>query len=86
MITEEAYVRDSLAFGRKGHFGFQFLAYSSRQENVHGYRFGGLAIKIDLDGRSLSEGLELGAEVNAVARASDECRAGVRRFLERSGP
>ncbi len=38
----------------------------------------------DLDGLSLQEGIERGARVNAEARMSDECRAGVRRFLERS--
>lgn len=37
----------------------------------------------ELDGMSLVDGLARGAEVNAVARASEECRAGVRRFLDR---
>lgn len=38
----------------------------------------------DLDGLDLVDGLALGAEVNARARGSEECRAGVRRFLDRS--
>jgi methylglutaconyl-CoA hydratase len=37
----------------------------------------------ELDGLSFERGLERAAEVNAVARASEECRAGVRRFLDR---
>lgn len=39
----------------------------------------------DLDGPGFEEGIERGAQVNVDARMSDECRAGVRRFLERSG-
>jgi len=39
----------------------------------------------DLDGPSFEEGIERGARLNVAARMSDECRAGVRRFLERSG-
>ncbi len=38
----------------------------------------------DLDGLDLAEGLRVGADVNARARGSDECRAGVRRFLDGS--
>lgn len=38
----------------------------------------------DLDGLDLSDGVELGARVNVEARMSEECRSGVRRFLERS--
>jgi methylglutaconyl-CoA hydratase len=38
----------------------------------------------ELDGLDFEEGLERGARVNAEARMTDECRAGVRRFLERS--
>jgi methylglutaconyl-CoA hydratase len=38
----------------------------------------------DLDGMDLPEGLRAGADVNARARISDECRAGVRRFLDGS--
>ena len=38
----------------------------------------------DLDGLSFADGIERGAQVNVEARMSDECRAGVRRFLERS--
>lgn len=38
----------------------------------------------DLDGPSFEEGIERGAQVNVEARMSDECRSGVRRFLERS--
>jgi methylglutaconyl-CoA hydratase len=38
----------------------------------------------DLDGLDLAEGLRLGAEVNARARSSEECRAGVRSFLDGS--
>lgn len=37
----------------------------------------------ELDGLSFDEGLRRGAEVNAEARQSDECREGVRRFLEK---
>ena len=37
-----------------------------------------------LDGLSFEQGLERGAEVNAAARRTDECREGVRRFLERA--
>jgi methylglutaconyl-CoA hydratase len=37
----------------------------------------------DLDGLPLPEALERGAEVNARARISEECRSGVRRFLDR---
>ncbi len=39
----------------------------------------------DLDGLGLAEGLVLGADVNAQARTSRECRTGVRRFLDGSG-
>ena len=38
----------------------------------------------DLDGLDFDEGIELGAKVNVEVRMSDECRAGVRRFLDRS--
>ncbi len=38
----------------------------------------------DLDGLSFDDGIERGAQVNVEARMSDECRTGVRRFLERS--
>jgi methylglutaconyl-CoA hydratase len=38
----------------------------------------------DLDGLSFEDGIERGAQVNVAARMSDECRAGVRRFLDRS--
>jgi methylglutaconyl-CoA hydratase len=38
----------------------------------------------DLDGLDFADGIERGARVNAEARMTDECRAGVRRFLERS--
>ena len=37
----------------------------------------------ELDGLSFERGLERAAEVNAVARASEECRTGVRRFLDK---
>jgi methylglutaconyl-CoA hydratase len=37
----------------------------------------------ELDGMPLSQALERGAEVNARARMSEECQAGVRRFLEK---
>jgi methylglutaconyl-CoA hydratase len=36
-----------------------------------------------LDGLSFEEAIARGAEVNALARATDDCRAGVRQFLER---
>jgi methylglutaconyl-CoA hydratase len=38
----------------------------------------------DLDGEDFERGLARAAEVNAKARASEECRAGVRRFLDKS--
>ena len=37
---------------------------------------------LDLLGRPLSERLDLAAEVNARARASEDCRRGIRTFLE----
>jgi len=37
-----------------------------------------------LDGTDFAEGIARGAEVNAIARSTDACREGVRRFLERS--
>jgi methylglutaconyl-CoA hydratase len=37
----------------------------------------------ELDGMPLPQALERGAEVNAQARISEECRSGVRQFLER---
>ncbi|MFW6202655.1 MAG: enoyl-CoA hydratase/isomerase family protein [Gemmatimonadota bacterium] len=36
-----------------------------------------------LDGVSFEDGIARGAEVNVLARMTDECREGVRRFLER---
>jgi methylglutaconyl-CoA hydratase len=36
-----------------------------------------------LDGLSVEEGIGRGAEVNTLARLTDACREGVRRFLER---
>ena len=36
-----------------------------------------------IDGASFEEGIHRGAEVNVLARATDEAREGVRRFLER---
>jgi methylglutaconyl-CoA hydratase len=35
------------------------------------------------EGLSFEEAIARGAEVNALARATDDCRAGVRRFLDR---
>lgn len=37
-----------------------------------------------LDGVSLEDGVARGAEVNALARLTEACKEGVRRFLERS--
>ena len=37
----------------------------------------------ELDGMPIPQALERGAQVNAQARISEECRTGVRRFLER---
>ncbi|RMH17345.1 MAG: enoyl-CoA hydratase/isomerase family protein [Gemmatimonadetes bacterium] len=37
-----------------------------------------------LDGASLEEGVRRGAEVNVLARMTEACRQGVRRFLDRS--
>jgi methylglutaconyl-CoA hydratase len=36
-----------------------------------------------IDGMSFEDAIARGAEVNALARATDDCQAGVRRFLER---
>lgn len=36
-----------------------------------------------MDGLSFEEAIARGAEVNALARATDDCREGVRRFLEK---
>jgi methylglutaconyl-CoA hydratase len=36
-----------------------------------------------LDGLSFEEAIARGAEVNALARSTEDCRAGVKRFLER---
>lgn len=36
-----------------------------------------------MDGLGFEEAIARGAEVNALARATDDCQAGVRRFLER---
>lgn len=35
-----------------------------------------------IDGASFESGLQSGAEVNALARFTEDCRAGIRRFLE----
>jgi methylglutaconyl-CoA hydratase len=37
-----------------------------------------------MDGLSFEEAIARGAEVNALARTTDDCRAGVRAFLDRS--
>lgn len=37
----------------------------------------------EVDGLSVSEGIRRGAEVNALARSTEACRAGVRAFLDR---
>lgn len=39
----------------------------------------------ELDGVDFESGIEHAAKVNAEARMTDECRAGVRAFLEKSG-
>lgn len=39
----------------------------------------------DLDELTFAEGIERGARVNAEARITEDCRAGVRTFLERRG-
>lgn len=36
-----------------------------------------------VDGLSVADGIGRGAEVNAIARTTEECRSGVRAFLER---
>ena len=38
-----------------------------------------------LDGVAFEEAIARGAEINAVARLTDDCRDGVRRFLDRKG-
>jgi methylglutaconyl-CoA hydratase len=37
-----------------------------------------------LDGTSVEQGIARGAEVNAIARLTEACKEGVRKFLERS--
>ena len=37
-----------------------------------------------LDGMSFDEGVARGAEVNAIARLTEACREGVRRFLAKA--
>ncbi|HKK92199.1 MAG TPA: enoyl-CoA hydratase/isomerase family protein [Longimicrobiales bacterium] len=37
-----------------------------------------------LDGTDFAEGIARGAEVNAIARSTEACREGVRRFLDKS--
>lgn len=37
-----------------------------------------------VDGMSLQEALDMGADVNVIARLSDDCKSGVARFLNRS--
>ena len=37
-----------------------------------------------LDGADFAEGIARGAEVNAIARSTEACREGVRRFLDKS--
>lgn len=39
----------------------------------------------ELDRLGFDDGIERAAQVNAEARMTDECRAGVRRFLDKSG-
>lgn len=39
-----------------------------------------------MDGVSFDESIQRGAEINALARLSDETRAGLRRFLEKQKP
>lgn len=41
---------------------------------------------LDVAGRPLSEALSLAAEVNAAARATDDCRRGIATFLETKKP
>ncbi len=42
------------------------------------------ALLYELDGGGFDEAIRRGAEVNAIARRTDACREGVRRFLDRS--
>jgi methylglutaconyl-CoA hydratase len=37
----------------------------------------------DMDARDFSDSMELGAKANAAARISDDCKAGIARFLEK---
>jgi methylglutaconyl-CoA hydratase len=37
-----------------------------------------------MDGMAFDQAIARGAEINALARSTDDCRAGVRRFLDRS--
>jgi methylglutaconyl-CoA hydratase len=39
----------------------------------------------DIDGLSFEDAIARGADINAAARMTDDCREGVRRFLERHG-
>ena len=43
------------------------------------------ALLYELDGANFDEAIRMGAEVNAIARRTDACREGVRRFLDRAG-
>jgi hypothetical protein len=36
-----------------------------------------------MDGLSFEDAIARGAEVNALARATDDCREGIRSFLEK---
>jgi len=38
----------------------------------------------EIDGTDFDSGIRRGAEINVEARMSDECKEGVRRFLEKS--
>lgn len=39
----------------------------------------------EIDGASFEAAIRVGAQVNVIARMTDDCRAGVERFLERAG-
>ncbi len=51
--------------------------FADLRDEVHAQQAAG-----GLDGMSFEEGIARGAEVNAIARGTDACREGVRRFLD----
>lgn len=69
---------------REAAFDGDVLAYASGYEKVSR---SAVALSKELlyrmDSRSFSESMQVGAETNAAARMTDDCRRGIARFLER---